>query len=656
MKAFAIFFYLSSVPFKKGASGFFAFLLLQLFIIQGQGQDKVFIDSISDQAHFKYSDYDYPEAIRLAQEALSLSQTEDYPEGILRSQLYLLMASQESSKEIYDPKAVEILIPQLVVKGLWLEQARALSFLANTYAFFGDVEKSIQNHLKALAIYEEHELITGMASVYNSLGLIYYDQHDFDEAFFYIRKSLAMEEGVGDLKRVHTSLNNLAIIFEYTGPIDSAIFYHKQALDIAYQTKNPYSIGLSLSNLGNNYANDGQLDLAESTLLEALKIRDSLGYSRGLAYTHNRLANLYLEKNEFQKSQFHAQKSLENAELASELKVIRMAYERMMELAEKTGNTAQELKYLKLATELKDSLLNDSNTKEITQMMANYDFEKRQMLDSIQNAQVMREQSLLYEERLKVERNRQIIFLISGILLLVLAVSWWRRYIFIRKSNFAIAAEKERSDDLLLNILPENVAQELKEKGYSDARDFEKVTVIFTDFADFTKKAQYLSAKELVNELNTCFKEFDKIVESKGLEKIKTIGDAYMVAAGLDSKSDALSAVEAALEMKEFILERNQNPSIPIKAKFDMRVGINSGSVVAGIVGIKKFQYDIWGDTVNTAQRMESNCELNRINISENTYELVKNEPRFEFDYRGEIEVKGKGLMKMWFIMRSKTS
>lgn len=621
-----------------------------IFVGNVFSQDQMLIDSIADQAHNSYSNSNFGEAIKIAQHALELSKKDNYLEGALKAKLYLLMSEQESNPSTYDPNAIELLIPDLESKNLWKERARAHSFLANIYAFFGDLEKSIPNHLSALSIYESNDLKTGIASVFNSLSLIYYDQHDYEEAFSYSRKSLALEKEIGNPKRIHTSLNNLAIIFEHTGPIDSAIFYHEKALEIAYQTKNPYSISLSLSNLGNNQANKGNLESAENTLLEALRLRDSLQYTRGLAYTHNRLANLALQNGNYALAKYHGERSLNNAQKASEVKVIRMAYERLMEVAEKTGNIAEELNYLKLSTALQDSIINESNTKEITQLMLNYDFEKKQLLDSIQNAQQLREQSLLFEERLKVERNRQIIFLILGIFLLVFAIGWWRRYIFIKKSKQIIEAEKKLSEELLLNILPEKVAKELKEKGYSEARDFEKVTVIFTDFADFTKKAQHLTAKELVKELNACFKEFDQIIDSHGLEKIKTIGDAYLAAGGLNGKPDTKAVIKAGLEIKDFIFRRNQNPEIPAKAKFDIRVGINSGPVAAGIVGIKKFQYDIWGDTVNIAQRMEASCELNRINISENTYLLIKEDPEFEFEHRGEQEVKGKGLMNMWYV------
>ncbi len=534
--------------------------------------------------------------------------------------------------------------------GLDLIQARAHNFLASMYKQFGDIEKSLENRFAAMDIYEEIGRESGISATHSSLSLLYYDQHDYEPAFYHARQAVEIDKNLNDPSQLQGSYNNLAIIFEHTGPIDSAIFYHKLALAAARKSVNAYDEGLSLSNLGNNYANDGDLKLAEETLLEALRIRDSLGYSRGLAYTHNRLANLYQRTNELSKANFHAEKSLENAEKAGEVKVLRMAYERLMEVAEKRGDYRSELDYLKKATVLKDSILSESNTKALTQTAMNYEFEKRQMLDSIQNEQARKEQELVFNERLTIERNKQIIFVISGLLLLVVAIGFYRRSQYIKKSSELIAKEKERSDELLLNILPASVAEELKANGHAEAKQFDQVTVIFTDFAGFTKKAAALSANELVKELNICFKEFDSIIEEYKLEKIKTIGDAYMAAGGLNSESTVANVVLAALKMKAFIDKRNSNSEIKQEVKFDMRCGMNTGPVVAGIVGIKKFQYDIWGDTVNVAQRMETACELNRINISESTYEQVKDDPRFKIDYRGEVEVKGKGELPMWYV------
>ena len=197
-----------------------------------------------------------------------------------------------------------------------------------------------------------------------------------------------------------------------------------------------------------------------------------------------------------------------------------------------------------------------------------------------------------------------------------------------------------------MDILPDEVAQELKEKGFADAKQFDEVTVLFTDIQGFTYYAENLSAHDLVKEINECLSAFDHILSRHNIEKIKTVGDAYLAASGLPTADPkhAVRMVSAALEIREFMMERKkQNPN-----SFEVRIGIHSGHVVAGIVGLKKFAYDIWGDTVNIAARMEQNSEAGKINISQTTYELVKG--NFDCIYRGEIEAKNKGKMMMYFV------
>jgi len=217
----------------------------------------------------------------------------------------------------------------------------------------------------------------------------------------------------------------------------------------------------------------------------------------------------------------------------------------------------------------------------------------------------------------------------------------------IEHQHEALKSEKKKSDDLLLNILPSEVAEELKTKGTTTAKLYDQVTVIFTDFVDFTIAGEKLSAQELVNELDHCFKAFDEIISRNGIEKIKTIGDAYLAVCGLPNKYDdhAVRAAKAAAEIRDFMTLRKQALG---ERTFQIRIGMHSGPVVAGIVGVKKFAYDIWGDTVNTAARMEQNSEPGKINISETTYELIRDD--FECLYRGEIEAKNKGALKMYFV------
>ena len=243
-----------------------------------------------------------------------------------------------------------------------------------------------------------------------------------------------------------------------------------------------------------------------------------------------------------------------------------------------------------------------------------------------ENARLISEQNVILERKVE-ERTRQ-----------------------LEEQNRLTMEEKERSEILLLNILPFETAQELKLTGKAVARHFPQVTVMFTDFKGFTMIAEKLSPQELVAEIDECFKMFDEITHKFNVEKIKTIGDAYMAAGGLPVGNDSnpVDVINAALEIQQY-MERHKGDQLRKgKPVFEIRIGINTGPVVAGIVGHKKFAYDIWGDTVNLAARMESSCGTGQVNISSSTYELIKD--HFRCTYRGEIDAKNKGMVGMYYV------
>lgn len=220
----------------------------------------------------------------------------------------------------------------------------------------------------------------------------------------------------------------------------------------------------------------------------------------------------------------------------------------------------------------------------------------------------------------------------------------------INKRNVELSAAKQKSEELLLNILPEETADELKRTGKAKAKDYKSVSVLFTDFKDFTPISEKMSANQLVDELNYCFCKFDQIISKYPIEKIKTIGDAYMCVAGLpvETNTHASDSVNAALEIREFIVAYKKEKIAKGEVGFDIRIGIHTGPVVAGIVGLKKFAYDIWGSTVNIAARCERSSEPNKINISSELYEMVKD--THHCIPRGEIELKGLGKLPMYFV------
>ena len=229
-----------------------------------------------------------------------------------------------------------------------------------------------------------------------------------------------------------------------------------------------------------------------------------------------------------------------------------------------------------------------------------------------------------------------------------------RKLIELSGARQALETEKTRSDELLLNILPAKIADELKLKNEVEPRHYDSVTIMFTDFKGFTSLAEASEPRALVNDLDQYFSAFDEIIERHNLEKIKTIGDAYMCAGGLpeENRTHPVDACNAAIEIQEFVTRANRQREKMRLQPWELRIGIHTGPVMAGVVGKKKFTYDIWGDAVNVAARMESNGEAGRIALSESTYHRVKEQ--FECEHRGKIEAKNKGFLDTYFVDRGK--
>ena len=612
------------------------------------------VEGLLHKSYAAYDRFDFKGAVLIAYSAHELARQQGDSIAMIKASFYREIARQMNENNDFDFQKLKQFIDFFSAKELLMEEARAHQHMARAYYYLGMVQDELKEYLIAREQYEALGDSASVAVIYSDMSLMYYDQHDYHEAFRHIRKAIAIDSKRNGPKAMHRNYNNLAIIYEHTGPIDSAIYFHEKALAYAMADHNAYDEGLTLSNLGLNYINKKEYKRAEDYLLRALRIRDSLGHTRGLAYTYNRLAALYIATGELTKAKANALKSLEHAEKISELKVKRMAYERLVEIAELQGDIRTAYAYFKESVALVDSLRNESNTKALTQMAMQHQFSQEQFADSAANYTARLRLEAAYEQELLREKNNRNITLGGGILMLVLAVGFYSRSRYIKRAQARLQREKERSDELLLNILPAEVAEELKEKGESEARDFDEVTVLFTDFMAFTETAQKLTAKELVTEINICFKAFDEIIGRYGIEKIKTIGDAYMAAGGLHipRTSEPHDVVRAALEMQDFMLQRKAERDQLNLPYFNMRVGIHTGPVVAGIVGVKKFQYDIWGDTVNTASRMESMGEIERVNISQATYLIIKDNPFFQFESRGKIAVKGKGEVEMWFVLK----
>jgi class 3 adenylate cyclase/Tfp pilus assembly protein PilF len=508
----------------------------------------------------------------------------------------------------------------------------------------GNFPKALEHYNRALAIDEEIGNKEGMAMSLNNIGNIYNTHNNSVRALEYYKKALAIDEELGIKQGIAVELGNIGSIYQEQGKTAEALEYQQRALKINEEIGDMYGVGSSMRSIGDLYQQLENYPLALENYEKSIAIFEEVGMPYEMGTTRTNLGNYYLNQGEISRALDECKKGLaiceETGSLQGQYKACYCLYRAYKEM----GNSAEALGFYEQMIIHKDSIYNVDNTRKITRIQMQSEFDKK---EAASKAEQEKKDALAAEEleRQKLVRNGfvggfAVVFLFAGVF-------------FVQRNK--IGKEKERSEELLLNILPEETAQELKEKGESDARLIDQVTVLFTDFKGFTALSEKVTPKELVADLHKCFSAFDRICEKYGIEKIKTIGDAYMAAGGLPSPTTthAEDVVNAALEMAE-VVEKGKADKIAAGLPFfEVRIGVHTGPVVAGIVGVKKFQYDIWGDTVNTASRMESSGEVGRVNISEATFSLIKDEPEFQFTPRGKVQAKGKGELEMYFVHRS---
>lgn len=516
--------------------------------------------------------------------------------------------------------------------------ANILSNIGVIYFSEGDYNKALDFYLRSLKVSEEIKDSLRIVTALTNIGAIYNDKPStHDKALEYSHKALEISELIGEKDAYATNAVNIGEIYYVRKDLDQALEYYQKSLNAMKGTDGTVYTMVSISKV---YRDRKDFSKALTTLAEALAIADQMNAKPTKTHALMALAETYQQMGDATSS-MNTYK--EGIAIASELKLLKElenGYEGLSELYSSNGNFDSAYKYQALYMNVKDSLYNIATDKQLSNQLFNFQIEKKQgEINLLKKDQELKE--------LDIQKQKVINGLVSA--------GFFSVFIFLMVAMYQkkrITKEKDRSEKLLLNILPYEIAEELKEKGRSDARDYEQVTVLFTDFKDFTGLSQRMSAKDLVEEINFYFKAFDDIVTKYKVEKIKTIGDAYMAAGGLPIPNmDATkSVIMAALEMQQTVKKRQQDDDHSKSHLFDMRIGVHSGPVVAGIVGVKKFQYDIWGDTVNTASRLETCGETGQVNISEATYQLLKNDPELEFTHRGSIEAKGKGEINMYFV------
>jgi class 3 adenylate cyclase len=493
----------------------------------------------------------------------------------------------------------------------------------NALQLKGNNSEALQAYLKSLEYAKRTGDEKGIGSLMISIAGTYTAMGNPVNAQNYYRQGIRLLRKSNDSIKIATALLNAGDDYFYSGQLDSARIYTMEAGVIFEKIKYPIGQAYSLGNIGMVNAEQGKDTLAEQNINEAITILAELEDYYPISVYLTFMADIYARQNDLGTAMRYADRSLQLAISHGLKEQISEANLKLSELYAIQGDSATSYRYYKKHIAYRDSVKNIKEVERMADLRTNYEVSQKQTEVDLLNQQ---------------KRNQQIILGFSGLLLV--SLFWYYR---------TISKEKKRSEALLLNILPAETAKELKEKGRVEAKKIASATVLFTDFKGFTSYSEKLSPEALVETVGFYFSKFDEIIEKYGLEKIKTIGDAYMCAGGLhaDEKDHAQRMVLAAAEIVAFV-EATKNDVTESDKSFDIRLGINTGPVVAGVVGTKKFAYDIWGDTVNVASRMESLSEPGKINISETTYELVKD--RWAFEYRGEIEVKNRGALKMYFV------
>jgi adenylate cyclase len=509
----------------------------------------------------------------------------------------------------------------------------------------GDDGKAIEYYLRSLKVSEEIGDKLRIATALQNIGAVYSNKpQTYDMALQYYKKALPLCIELNDYEAIGTVAVNMGGIFLKRNSYDSALYYFNKSL-VAYEKAESIKVSYTLNSIGIVYAKLGEFQKAIGFQKEAIKKAEDLEARLemtqalvGLAQTYRAQDNLPLAISTFRE----AQNIGEIIRAKNELNEI---YEGLAGVYADAGKFNDAFKYQELFIIMKDSLYNEEMDKKLQSMTLSYEIEKKQG-----DIDLLTKDNALQELSLQRQRIATYAAGSTGFLLLIMAIGLFNRYKYVRRTKKIIEDEKERSEKLLLNILPVETAQELKEKGTATPKHYDLVSVLFTDFKGFTKIAEKLTAQELIAELNYCFFEFDKIIDKHNLEKIKTIGDAYMCAGGIPvaNKTNPVDIVRAGLEIKAFMDNLKTERESQGKDYWELRIGIHTGEVVAGVVGKNKFAYDIWGDAVNTASRMESSGIPGQVNISGTTYELIKD--KFVCTHRGKIQAKNKGEIDMYIV------
>ena len=561
--------------------------------------------------------------------------------------------------------------------------ATALKNIGIVHYFKGRYVEALEAYNQSLTIFRSLSDNVGIANLLSNIGVVYYDRGDDTKALEFYLQALHHAELASDQNRRLAVLNNIGgIYFMKEETFDKALQYYDQALSLATERKDSQNIGSiavnmgsihfnkkndekalayfnmalkaygkseaslnALNAIGKMYRREGKFELAIRSHEKALAIAENNGNKIALVQTNMDLGNVYKDMANYDVALSYFQKAeVPGKELDAGHELMEL-YKEMAATYASTNDFRNAFKYQTLFTEKTVAQYNADNALKQTRMQFSFDLGQKQTEINL----LTKEQDI---KNLELQRQSTIrnALLIGLGLILVIAVLLFRSYRQKERSNRLLDKQKAQIENLLLNILPADVAYELQHTGICTPKNYESVSVLFSDFKSFTTIADKMSPQELVAELNLAFMAFDEIIERHNLEKLKTIGDAYMCAGGIPTPHEGhlFNMVKAAVDIQEWVYQNNQRRKDEGKEPWEIRIGIHVGPLVAGVVGKKKYAYDIWGSTVNIASRMESNGVPGHINVSAAVYEQIRDQ--YACVYRGKIYAKNVGEIDMYLI------
>jgi len=561
--------------------------------------------------------------------------------------------------------------------------ANALKSIGLGYRRQGKNLDALENYNQSLKIFEQLKDNTSIANLYNNIGVVYYKQGDDARALENYLQSLKFSELAGDKFRILIALNNIGgIYYDKKATYDKALQYYLKALSLGEELGKKEEIGgiavnigsiyfammddtkallyfdKSLKAYGNSkgslevynalgklYRREGKYDLALKNHNQALAIARNANDKTAITKSFRGLGDVHKEKGDYKRAiAYYKEAEIPGVEIQA-LHELKDLYKDMAKAYEKSNDPENAFKYSTLYANVKDTLYNIDTDKKLGSLQFDFDLQKKQ--SEINLLTKDKDLQIVQTKRQRFAKNA---FMIGLLLAFIIALLLYRSYRIKAKTHKIVDRQKNEIEHLLLNILPVEVAKELTTTGRATPRQYESVSVMFTDFKGFTTIADKMPPDVLVKELDDCFIAFDGIIEKYDLEKIKTIGDSYMCAGGIPARDEThlLKIVKAGLEIQDYIRKLNETRLEKGLLPWQVRIGVHVGPVVAGVVGKKKYAYDIWGSTVNIASRMESNGEPGKVNISSAAYELIKD--YYKCSYRGKISAKNIGEIDMYFI------